>query len=69
MLMRAHGVRGEPSGARSPWRAFGVLAIAVFLAVLDLFIVNIAFPDIRRSFPSASLAGLSWILSSAEMLS
>lgn len=49
--------------ARSPWKAFGVLAIAVFLAVLDLFIVNIAFPDIRRSFSSASLSSLSWILS------
>ncbi len=48
---------------RSPWRAFSVLAIAVFLAVLDLFIVNIAFPDIRRSFSSASLSSLSWILS------
>src|SRR6266498_4073978 len=48
---------------RSPWKAFGVLAIAVFLAVLDLFIVNIAFPDIRRSFSSASLSSLSWILS------
>jgi MFS family permease len=35
----------------------------VFLAVLDLFIVNIAFPAFRRSFPSASLASLSWILS------
>jgi EmrB/QacA subfamily drug resistance transporter len=48
--------------ARSPWAAFGVLSIAVFLAILDLFIVNIAFPDIRRSFSSVSLANLSWIL-------
>src|SRR4030095_14709855 len=31
--------------------------------ILDLFIVNIAFPAIRRSFPSASLSDLSWILS------
>jgi EmrB/QacA subfamily drug resistance transporter len=31
--------------------------------VLDLFIVNIAFPAIRTSFPSASLSSLSWILS------
>jgi EmrB/QacA subfamily drug resistance transporter len=53
----------EPLKATSPWRAFGVLAIAVFLAILDLFIVNIAFPDIRRSFPTASLSDLSWILS------
>jgi EmrB/QacA subfamily drug resistance transporter len=49
--------------ARSPWRAFGVLAIGVFLSVLDLFIVNIAFPAIQSSFPSASLSSLSWILS------
>ena len=49
--------------SRSPWRAFAVLAIGVFLAVLDVFIVNIAFPDIQRSFPSASLSSLSWILS------
>jgi hypothetical protein len=50
------GVTGEASAARSPWRVFVVLAIAVFVAILDLFLVNIAFPDIRRSFPSASLA-------------
>jgi EmrB/QacA subfamily drug resistance transporter len=53
----------EPPKPIAPWGAFGVLAIAVFLAVLDLFIVNIAFPAIRRSFPSASLSDLSWILS------
>jgi hypothetical protein len=49
--------------AGSPWRAFAVLAIGVFLSVLDLFIVNIAFPEIESSFPSASLSSLSWILS------
>src|SRR4029450_5037699 len=53
----------KPPMARASWGAFGVLAIAVFLAVLDLFIVNIAFPAIRGSFPSASLSDLSWILS------
>jgi EmrB/QacA subfamily drug resistance transporter len=57
-----------PTSARrsddaAAWRAFGVLAIAVFLGILDLFIVNIAFPDIRRSFSDAGLARLSWILS------
>ncbi len=54
-------VRGRE--APSPWQAFAVLAIAVFLGILDLFIVNSAFPDIRRSFSSASLSSLSWILS------
>jgi EmrB/QacA subfamily drug resistance transporter len=49
--------------APSPWRAFAVLAIGVFLSVLDLFIVNIAFPAIQGSFPTTSLSSLSWILS------
>src|SRR5262245_2172480 len=53
----------EDAAGRSPWPAFSVLAIGVFLSVLDLFIVNIAFPAIRSSFPSASLSSLSWILS------
>src|SRR5262245_40842687 len=51
------------SEVRSPWGPFGVLAIGVFLSVLDLFIVSIAFPAIQHSFPSASLSSLSWILS------
>jgi hypothetical protein len=44
--------QGVPAGlreARSPWQAVGVLAIAVFLSVLDLFIVNIAYIDIHPS--------------------
>ena len=45
-----------------PWRAFAVVAVAVFMSVLDLFIVNIAFPDLLREFPAAGLAGLSWVL-------
>jgi EmrB/QacA subfamily drug resistance transporter len=53
----------EMRESTSPWQAFGVLAIGVFLSVLDLFIVNIAFPDIQQSFSSASLSSLSWILS------
>jgi EmrB/QacA subfamily drug resistance transporter len=56
-------VPAEMRQARSPWSAFAVLAIGVFLSVLDLFIVNIAFPAIQGSFPSASLSSLSWILS------
>lgn len=39
-----------------------VVSIAAFLASLDLFIVNIAFPDIRRAFHSADLGSMSWIL-------
>jgi EmrB/QacA subfamily drug resistance transporter len=38
------------------------VSIGVFMASLDLFIVNIAFPDIHREFAGSSLSGLSWIL-------
>src|SRR5215212_8342996 len=44
------------------WRVFGIVSIGVFMAGLDLFIVNVAFPDIRRDFDGTSLAGLSWVL-------
>jgi EmrB/QacA subfamily drug resistance transporter len=39
-----------------------VVSAAAFLASLDLFIVNIAFPDIRRAFGTADLGAMSWIL-------
>src|SRR2546423_9648028 len=45
------------------WRAFATLSVAVFISILDLFIVNIAFPDIERQWPGAGLSGLSWVLS------
>src|SRR5205807_7730253 len=37
-------------------------------AGLDLFIVNIAFPDIRHDFSGTSLAGLSWILNASAIV-
>jgi EmrB/QacA subfamily drug resistance transporter len=48
-----------------PVRTGPVLAVvsaAVFMASLDLFVVNIAFPDIQRDFGDTSLANLSWVL-------
>jgi EmrB/QacA subfamily drug resistance transporter len=39
-----------------------VVSAAAFLASLDLFIVNIAFPDIRKAFDTADLGAMSWIL-------
>ncbi len=43
--------------------SIAVVLVGVFASSLDLFIVNIAFPDLERSFPSASLGDLSWVLS------
>src|SRR3954452_14152513 len=44
------------------WRTLLITSLGVFVASLDLFIVNIAFPDIGRDYPDASLSTLSWIL-------
>lgn len=44
------------------WRVLIVVSSAVFMASLDLFIVNIAFPAIEKDFSGTSLASLSWIL-------
>ena len=52
-----------PPGAGSPGMVFGVLALAVFIATLDVFIANIAVPAIRASFRGSSVADVSWVLS------
>src|SRR5262249_62181766 len=40
----------------------GWTSLAVFMVLLDATILFVAFPSIRRSFPEASVADLSWIL-------
>jgi EmrB/QacA subfamily drug resistance transporter len=46
----------------SPGKVFAIVAVAVFLALLDLFIVNIAFPAIQAGFDGASISDVSWVL-------
>ena len=41
---------GRPVGRRRRW-VFAVIAVGAFMAQLDLFIVNIAFPRFSESFP------------------
>jgi len=50
------------------WKVLLVTSVAVFMSFLDVTIVNIAFPDIRSSFASTSLAGLSWILTAYNIV-
>src|SRR6478672_10578085 len=45
------------------WLVTFIVGAGVFMASLDLFIVNIAFPAIARHFGGTSLSSLSWILS------
>src|SRR3712207_4063257 len=44
------------------------LSLAAFMASLDLFIVNVAFADIGRSFAGSSLSDLSWVLNGYAVL-
>ena len=50
------------------WKVLLVTAVAAFMGFLDVTIVNIAFPDIERSFPHVSLSGLSWILNAYNIV-
>ena len=44
------------------WKVLLITSVGLFMASLDLFIVNIAFPDLARSFDGATLPSLSWVL-------
>ena len=44
------------------WQVLTVVCAGVFMSSLDLFIVNIAFPDIQEDFAGTSLGDLTWIL-------
>ncbi len=44
------------------WKVLAVVSVAVFMVSLDLFIVNIAFPQIERDFGGADVTTLSWVL-------
>jgi EmrB/QacA subfamily drug resistance transporter len=46
----------------SPGQVLAIVCAAVVLANLDLFIVNVALPDIARDFGGARLEDLSWVL-------
>jgi EmrB/QacA subfamily drug resistance transporter len=49
-------------GPRLPLGTFAVTAVGVFMASLDLSLVNVAFPALKESFPKASDAGLAWVI-------
>src|SRR3954447_24737325 len=51
-----------PSTTDHRRRVFAVIATGVFMAQLDLFIVNIAFPSIQADFAGSSNGSLSWVL-------
>ena len=44
------------------WKVLMITSVGLFMASLDLFIVNIAFPDLAAEFPGTPLPSLSWVL-------
>src|SRR4051812_44933588 len=54
--------------AVTPTTVLLVSSLGVFMAFIDATIVNVAFPDIRQSFPSADLGSLSWVLNSYNVV-
>lgn len=56
----------QPAGTRARGSSGLVLVIVsagIVLVNLDLFIVNVALPDVARDLGSSDLGGLSWVLS------
>jgi MFS family permease len=44
------------------WLVLGITSVGVFMSSLDMFIVNIAFPEIAGDFAGSTFGELSWIL-------
>lgn len=64
---------GRPSSTPSElmprrWKILLLVSVGNAMSFLDLFIVNIAFPNIASDFPSDNLATLSWILNAYTIL-
>ena len=56
------------AAATRPAATVVVVSTAGFLASLDLFIVNIAFPEIRQTFGGADFGAMSWILNAYTLV-
>jgi len=57
-------VRRRPSSRT----VLAIASLGTAVAFIDATIVNIAFPDIARSFPAASLSTLSWVLNAYNIV-
>ncbi|HEX4338857.1 MAG TPA: DHA2 family efflux MFS transporter permease subunit [Polyangiaceae bacterium] len=57
----------EPEPVRV-WPVFVVTSLGSFLVSLDLSIVNVAFPDMARTFPAASRAELAWVITAYSIV-
>src|SRR6266568_5181574 len=52
----------------SPQSVLAIASLGAAVAFVDATIVNIAFPDIERSFPGTSISSLSWVLNAYNIV-
>ena len=52
---------GDLSSATTPNQVLAIVSVGMILANLDLFVVNVALPNIALDFANPSLERLSWI--------
>src|SRR3954470_22485503 len=55
-------IGAKPVSSPTANLVLGIVSVGAFMTALDLFIVNVAFPNIQRDFSGSSLSSLSWIL-------
>jgi NTE family protein len=65
--LTAEGVAGRRRGP-PPRAVLAVASLGAAVAFVDATIVNIAFPDIARSFPGTSISTLSWVLNAYNIV-
>src|SRR3954466_12846287 len=51
----------QPEAARVPWTILALLAIAEFMVILDVTVVNVALPSIGSSL-NISVTDLPWVV-------
>ncbi|MHB8695517.1 MAG: MFS transporter, partial [Solirubrobacteraceae bacterium] len=60
--------RSERPRLSREWKVLLISTLAVFMALLDVTIVNIAFPAIHHAFPGTSLSDLSWVINAYNVV-
>ncbi|WP_131770381.1 MFS transporter, partial [Candidatus Protofrankia californiensis] len=58
----------HPGSADRPGLVLAIVCAGVVLPSLDLFIVNVALPQISGDFHGASLSNLSWVLNAYAII-
>src|SRR5437763_3480197 len=68
----AEPVRGPPAPTSrrrlAPPTVLAIASLGAAVAFVDATIVNIAFPDIARSFKGTSISSLSWVLNAYNIV-